>query len=702
MPDINAQQTERAFNLLSNGKFDAAERLLKQVLRNDPSARLSLYYLGLIEYRRNRFAKAAELIEKAIALGEVDPTVFNNLGLALMAAKQRKQAIKAFDQAIELDSAYVLAWFNRGIAYDRSKRPKEAQDSYEKALAFDPYFTLAHNNLGLVHQRNGDLTKAIACFEACLLIQPDYHLALNNLGFCQQLLGLTDLALDHFQTATNILPLYTEAHVNLGNLLQQLGRYCEALEHYQIAFKLDPELDLLLGNLMHCKAMICDWQNYETQWRQIEKKTHQGLLPCSPFVLLSGCDNGKTALMLAQRYTERHVHAPDLAAPLSPDQMQTAMRSSKLRIGYISSDFREHPVAYLMVGIIENHDRAAFEVVGFAIGRPGHDSLGQRICESFDQFIDVSSLSDHQVVETIRSQHIDIAIDLNGYIEGCRPSIFKARVAPVQINYYGYPGTMGASFMDYIVGDRYLMPSGSEAYYQEKIIYLPESYQPNDDRRPIIDSAANRTTQGLPEDAFVFCCFNKPYKITPSVFASWMQILSAVPKAVLWLQSNDNTVRLNLRQSATKAGINPDRLVFATRVPTTAEHLARYRLADLFLDTYPYSAHTTANDALWADLPVLGFSGETFSARVSESLLSVLNLSDLVMRTIPAYQTKAIELAQHPDQLLDFRERLMAAKKTSTLYQPAQITRWLEAGFTKAHERSRQGLALEHIFVPHD
>jgi protein O-GlcNAc transferase len=702
MPTNTAQQTERAHNLIIDGKLEAAERLLKQVLRTNASAGLALYYLGLIDYQRRRFSKSAELIENAIALGEVDPMAYNNLGLAFLGANQAEKAIKAFDLAIELDGTYVLAWFNRGSAFDLLNRPEDAQDSYEKSLTFDPYFALAHNNIGLLHQKKGELTKAVSCFKECLRIQPDYHVALNNLGFCQQLLGSAEVALGCYQNAIKISPNYTEAHVNAGNLLQRLGQYEEASIHYQDALKTAPGLDLLLGNLVFCKAMTCDWRELKTQWRQIEKKINQGLLPCTPFALLSGCDNGKLALELAQRYTERHVHAHTSTTILRPNQDQPAVRSSKLRIGYISSDFKEHPVAYLMVGIIENHNRKNFEVVGFSIGKPGNDPLGKRIGQSFDQFIDVSSLPDHQAIEEIRAQNIDIAIDLNGYIEGCRPGIFKARVAPVQINYYGYPGTMGANFMDYIVGDPYLMPPGSEAYYQEKIIYLPESYQPNDDRRPISDCATSRTEQGLPEDAFVFCCFNKPYKITSSVFECWMRILAAVPNGVLWLQSDNATVRLNLRQAATQFGINPDRLVFAVRVPTTAEHLARYRLADLFLDTYPYTAHTTANDALWTGLPVLGFSGETFSARVSESLLSALDLPDMVMHTIPAYQARAIAIAQHPTELHALRDRLGVAKKTKSLYRPEQITRWLEAGFVQAHDRSQQGLAPEHIVISPD
>jgi protein O-GlcNAc transferase len=698
MQASTAEQIARAYELLSQGKLDSAERLLKQILRTEPSVGQALYCLGLIDYQRQRFAKAAELIGKAIGRGVEDPTSYNNLGLALLAAGDAKKAIEAFDQALELDPLYVQAWFNRGNAWRERQNLQAALLDYEKALALDPYLALAHNNLGLVFRQNGDLSKAIDCFEKCLQVQPDYHLALNNLGLCHQMQGATNLALQNYHAALALAPNYVEAHVNTGNLLQQAGRYEEALVSYRAAYKLAPQLDFLLGHLVQCKAMLCDWQDYNVHWRQIEKRINQGSLPCTPFVMLSGCDDGKTALKLAKLYSDRHVQAP----LVSPYQLKDRGESKKLRIGYFSSDFKEHPVAYLMVGIVENHDREAFEIIGFALSEPGSDPLGQRIRKAFDSFVDVSSIPDLQAIELIRSYDLDIAIDLNGYIDGCRPSIFKARVAPIQVNYYGYPGTMGASFMDYIVGDSYLMPAGAEVLYQEKILYLPESYQPNDDQRPIAGFVGSRADHGLPDEAFVFCCFNKPYKITPDVFSSWMQILAAVPKSVLWLQSTDETVRRNLRQSASKCGVEPDRLVFAGRVPTTSEHLARYRLADLFLDTYPYTAHTTANDALWVGLPVLGFSGETFSARVSESLLSALGLNDWVMRSISNYQVRAIELAKQPEQLADLRERLRQGKEVSSLYKPTQITRWLEKGLKSAHDKHVNGLAPEHIFVPVD
>ena len=743
MRSTSTDLISQAHDLIERGKLEQASRLLKQALRDPANSPAAYYYLGLVEYQQHHYLKAAELIEKALSLNASDPamlaSMLNNAGLAWLSGDRPEKAVRAFSMAIECDPNYVQAWFNRGNARRAGKDLSAARADYLQALELDPYMASAHNNLGLVLQQAGEVLLAIEHFEKSLQIQPDYVIAINNLGLAKRVLGQTDAALEHYRNALARVPDYVEAHVNAGNLLQQTGRYDLALHHYASAYKLAPQVDLLLGNLIFCRAMMCDWQDFNALWRQVARHVAKGAIPCSPFVMLGGCDDARLTLQLARRYSE--VHVPLIDSPPFQDAQSrlidkvhgasgsepeeesrdeskdglreglregtetqtcshhTSVKKRKLRIGYVSSDFREHPVAYLMVGILEQHDRDAFEVMGFAIGAPGQDPLGQRIRASVDRFVDLSSVTDQQAIETIRAHELDIAIDLNGYIDGCRPGIFRARIAPIQVNYYGYPGTMGAPFIDYIVGDRHLMPSGFDAFYQEKIIYLPQSYQPNDDQRPIAEAVGNRSDHGLPQDAVVFCCFNKPYKITPPVFDCWMQILKAVPDSVLWLQSTDLTVIGNLRKATQKAGLNPERLVFAGRVATTAEHLARYRLADLFLDTLPYTAHTTANDALWAGLPVLGLSGQTFSARVSESLLTTLGLPDLVMRTLPQYQARAIELAKHPEQRAALRKRLEQGKQDSALYRPAQIARWLEQGLQIAHARYTQGLKPDHIMV---
>lgn len=714
MQDTFQQLIAKSQQLIQNTKYDQASRLLRQAIRIDPLAAEGYHLLGLAEFQLGRFASSIELIEKSIDLNKFDPAFYNNLGLAFLSSGQAKRAIDAFTQSILIDQFYAQAWFNRANAHHELSNLELAYSDYSQALVIDPYWAQALNNLGLVLKELKQAQKAIECFEGCLQIQPDFYPAFNNIGLIRQELGENEAALNNYLQAIQLSPNYVEAHINAGHLLQNTGQYERALKHYAKAYKLVPQLDLLLGNIIQCKNMLCDWTDSKVIWRLIAKQAFLGKLPCSPFVMLSGCDDAKLALKLAQTYTDRFVATINVPKYLhtnantdtdtDTDKSTTKIYSThnrKLKIGYFSSDYKDHPVSYLIAGMIENHCRDFFEVIGFALATPGSDQLGQRICNSFDNLIDVSNLPNIQAVELIRAQNLDVAIDLNGYIDGGRPSLFKARIAPVQVNYYGFPGTMGADFIDYIIGDHYLMPAGFDAFYQEKIIYLPGSYQPNDDKRPI-DELVNRKDHHLPEHSFVFCCFNKPYKITPAVFNCWLNILKAVENSVLWLQSSDQTVISNLKRLATKERVAPSRIIFAERVPTTATHLARYKLADLFLDTFPYTAHTTANDALWAGLPLLGLSGQTFAARVSESLLCTLGLNDWVMNDLKTYEDRAIKLGLNPEELISMRTRLEQAKVSTSLYQPAKITKWLESGLKTAHDRYIKGLSPDHIVVPND
>ncbi|UOD51168.1 O-linked N-acetylglucosamine transferase, SPINDLY family protein [Orrella daihaiensis] len=696
MPPLTTNPLEQAETLLSKGKLDQAQKLIKQVIRQAPDSGHAYHLAGLVAYQRGDHEQATRLLSKAIDLEPNDCVIHHNAGLAWVACERLDLALTSFSQATGLDPGYAQAWLNRGNVYRHQGEQAKAQADYHQALTIDPFLADAHNNLGLSFREAGNLTEAISHFEQCLGIEPNHCFAMNNLALALQALGERDKARALFESAIQIAPNYVVGHINLGHLLQQEGDFSQAAHHYQIAYKLSPKMDLLAGYLVQAKAMICDWSGLDHLWRDIERAINAGAVACSPFALLSGSGKAPLSLRLAKAYVARHV--PTLDVPTYQPKRQPGKRS-KLRIGYLSSDFKEHPVAYLTVGIIENHQRDQVDLFGFAISKPGDGPLGTRIREGFDQFIDLSAKSDVQAVEVLRSYDLDILMDITGFTEGCRPSILKARVAPIQVNYYGYAGTMGADFIDYIVGDHYLMPPGSEDFYQEKIIYMPECHQPNDDKREISQTPLIRSEHGLPAEGFVYCSFNKPYKISPKVFETWMRIIKAVDGSVLWLQSTDPIVIENLKKNAKRCGVDPARLIFAGRTPTTAEHLARYRLADLFLDTFPYTAHTTANDALWAGLPVLGLSGQTFAARVSESLLSTLGLSDLVMHSLQEFETKAIEIGRHPEQLAHYREQLDRGKAESSLYKPKQLAAWLEKGLRIAYERYETGQAPEHIII---
>jgi len=372
------------------------------------------------------------------------------------------------------------------------------------------------------------------------------------------------------------------------------------------------------------------------------------------------------------------------------------MPGSKIRIGYFSADFHNHATMFLMAQVFERHDRSRFELVAFSFGPDTQDAMRARAVAAFDQFLDVRTRSDEAVAALSRELGIDIAVDLKGYTEHERTGIFALRAAPIQVNYLGYPGTMGAPFIDYLIADPVLIPAEARVQYTEKIAYLPHSYQPNDTHRIIADRVFTREELGLPEKGFVFCCFNSSYKITPQVFDVWVRILQQVPGSVLWLFKEHAATELNLRREAVQRGLDPARLVFAPRMELP-EHLARHRQADLFLDTLPYNAHTTASDALWTGLPVLTCMGQSMASRVAASLLHALELPELVTQTEQDYEALAVSLAQTPDKLRTLCTKLQENRLTSPLFDTDMFTRDIERLYTRMHTRHLQGLPCEHL-----
>ena len=361
-----------------------------------------------------------------------------------------------------------------------------------------------------------------------------------------------------------------------------------------------------------------------------------------------------------------------------------------MRLAYLSADYREHATAYLAAGLFERHDRSRFEVIGVSYGPDDHSPMRQRLMRGFDRFVDVQSRGDEETARLLREMEVDIAIDLKGYTTGARPEILSYRPAPVQVSYLGFPGTMAAPFIDYIIADRWVLPEADRPYYAEQVVYLPDSYQVNDAARAIAGNVPTRAEAGLQQDAFVFCCFNNSYKIMPPVFEVWMKLLREIPESLLWLLEDSREARRRLQHAAQASGVDPKRLVFAARV-APAEHLARHRLADLFLDTLPYNAHTTASDALWAGLPVLTCVGTTFAGRVAGSLLRAVGLPELVTHSLHDYETLALRLARAPALLADVRSRLARNRATAPLFDPERFRRHLEAAYLTMWETAQRG-----------
>jgi len=449
------------------------------------------------------------------------------------------------------------------------------------------------------------------------------------------------------------------------------------------------------GARLHAKMMLCNWSDFDAECQHLVSKIRHGNANTSPFALLAITSSAEDQLKCAKLWVaEKRLQ---YGKPLFNGERYN---HDRIRIAYLSADFRQHAVPYLIAGVFECHNRSQFEITAISIGPNDNSGMRRRLESSFDKFVEVNDFSPDDIATKIRDTEFDILIDLNGFTQNSRPEIFALRPAPIQVNYLGYPGTMGAKYYDYLIADPILIPTSHQNNYMEKVVYLPHSYLPHDNKSRIIaDRSFERHEFGLPNNAFVFCCFNNAYKYNPHVFRIWISLLKIVGHSVLWLSENNATAASNLKQEALIAGVSPDRIVFAKRLPSDADHLARYQLADLFLDTLPYNAHTTASDALWAGLPVLTCIGETFAGRVAASLLNAIGLPELVTTTLEAYEALAIDLATHPGKLAAIKNKLANNRLTTPLFDTKLFTKHIEAAYTAMYERHQAGLPPEHIVI---
>jgi len=500
-------------------------------------------------------------------------------------------------------------------------------------------------------------------------------------------------ALGCYTKVIALRPDFAEAYYNQGNALNALKHRAEAVASYEKAMALKPDYEFLWGELLHTKMRICDWHGLEAQVSQLTGKIDRGEKVSTPFPILALTNSAALQLKAAESWTHAKCPTNDVLPMIGKQQ-----RHNKIRIGYFSADFREHALSVLAVELFERHDRSNFEVNAFSFGPDKKDDMRQRLDKAFDKFIDIRNQSDKESAMLARDMEIDIAVDLGGFTQDARTNIFAMRAAPIQVNYLGYPGTMGANYIDYIIADRVLIPETQRYCYAEKIVYLPNSYQANDSKRVIADRQFTRAELGLPQNGFVFCCFNNSYKITPDVFSCWMRILKGVEGSVLWLVEDNASVVSNLRKEATNRGIDPARLVFAKRMPL-ALHLARHRLADLFLDTLPFNANTTASVSLWAGLPVLTQIGETFAGRAAASLLEAIGLPELITMTAQSYESLAVELAKDPERLASIRHKLADNRLRMPLFDTELFTRHIESAYTTMYERYQGESAPDHIYV---
>lgn len=564
---------------------------------------------------------------------------------------------------------------------------------FERLAAASPHSVKALIGKGLALNGENRHEEAIAALDAAMALDARDAEALIGKGVALKALRRTPEAIATYQRAIEVAPRNPNAHLNLGHALALLNRHEDALVCYERVLALDPGVTEALSSLVYTKQCRWLWAGLPEQRQYLLDRVRARQYVANPFALLGICDDPELHQIAARAYTRKTL-------PIAPAvQPPPAKQHQRLRIGYFSADFRNHAVMQLLVGAFEAHDRDAFEIHAFSHGPDAEDGMRARIRATMDHFHECARLSDGAFIALARRAGIDIAVDLNGYKKDVRLAPFAVRLTPVQVSYLGYPGTMGANFLDYIVADAIVLPMDQQRFYDEKIVHLPDSYQANDARRVIAPETLSRVEAGLPADGFVYCCFNNAYKITPEAFASWMRILNAAPGSVLWLLANEAEAMQRLRAVATEQRIDPTRLVFAPHLPL-AQHLARHRLADLFLDTLPYNAHTTASDALWAGLPVLTQIGNAFAGRVAASLLHAVGLSDLVTRDAAAYEALAIALGRDPARAGALKAKLAAAIPTAPLFNTPRFTRHLEGAYRMMWQRHAAGLPPEGFAVP--
>ena len=526
------------------------------------------------------------------------------------------------------------------------------------------------------------------------VINPDDADTHNNLGIAFYEIERLEDAVQSYQKAIAIKPDFSDAHCNLGATLQKLKRYEDAIKSFEKAFTIKPDIDYILGNILGAKIHCCDWSDLSRLLNDAKKKIVNNEKVIDSFVLMGLIDDPA----LQRKVTELKIISDHPKNKILP-KIELYPKHKKIRIGYFSADFREHPVGYLTAGLYEAHDRDHFEVYAFSFGLDTNDEMNLRIKAGVDYFHDVDSMSHQEITLLARSLEIDIAVDLGGHTANSRTDVFAMSAAPIQLSYIGYLGTMGADYYDYLIADPMMIPKENQKYFVEKIVYLP-SYQVNDSKDLPPEVSFSRKDAKLPDKGFVFCCFNNTYKITPAVFDSWSRILKSVEGSVLIIYASNEASKTNLAKEISLRGVDSSRLIFGESIPKP-EYLARYRAADLFLDTLPYNAGTTASDALKMGLPMLTLKGQSYQARMGASILSALNLPELITNTSEEYEALAIELATNPEKLKIIKDKLVNNLSTAPLYNTPLFTKNLETAYTEMYERHHKGLEPDHIYVDH-
>jgi protein O-GlcNAc transferase len=661
------------------GRHEEALASCAAALRVDPHSPDALIAQSVVLFSVGRFEDAVASCDSLLAFQPSHALAWNNRAVALYKLNRFEEALEACDRVLALEPHDAEARINRGNALYGMGRFMDALDAYDRALASAPGSAMLRSKRGDALFKLNRFEEALASYDVALASDPSAVSAVNGRGLTLFHLGLPDEAMKCFEAALALQPSFVEAWNNRARTLHQLSRFTEALECYNQALAIDNDSLAAREGAFSSALNLCSWNRLAALADDLKFRV-QCEVPVSPFCLLAITDDNELQFRCARNFA----HHLRLAAPTPAPSRRRHVRE-KIRIAYLSADFFKHPVAYQVAQLLALHDRSTFEIYGFSAGPDDGSEVRARIVKACDHFLDVGDLDDAAVGRLLRDREIDILVDLNGYTEGSRVTVFGHRPCPIQVSWMGYPGTLGGQCADYIIADSCVVPAENQEFFSEKVVYLPNSFFPSDSGRTIA-AGCSRREMNLPDEAFVFCCFNAAWKLSSSQFDLWMRLLHAVPGSVLWLRGQPGEVTANLKSESAARGVDPRRLVFAEHVATDV-HLGRQRLADLFLDTVPYNAHATASDALWAGLPVLTCKTRSFPGRVGASLLGALGLPELIVEDLQAYESVALELARQPGKLAILRNRLLRNRKRLPLFDTERLCRNVESLYLEMIDR---------------
>jgi len=643
------------------GKLEEAKLIYEKLLIKDQNNFELINLLGVISLQQRNFNDAITLINKAIGINSNHHALYNNLGVVYKEIEEYENAINNFKRAIELNPNYAEAYNNLGIIFKKKYQYEESYNNYKKAIELNPNYAEAYNNLGLLY---GDTKR--------------YEESIVN-----------------FSKAIELNNNYIDAYKNRANIYSFYKKHPLAIKDYNKLKILEPEKENTYESfIFYNKNQICDWEGYKKILRKIENYLINNKIIVdyiNPLKLLSWTDSLGVIKNNLINYNNKEYNIKN------SKKIFSIIKKKRIRLGYYSPDFRRHAVSHLIANVFELHNKNNFETIGFHLCKYRDDDMTKRISKTFDKFFYARNTSDQDLISQSRNLEIDIAIDLAGHTEDNRVSVFSKKIAPIQINFLGYPGSIGP-FMDYIIADKNLIPEENKKNYFEKIIYMPDSFQPYDSKKNTIHNSYDREKFNLPQSGFIFCSFNSIYKVNPTIFNSWMRILKKTKNTFLCLLESNDFCKANLIGEALKRGVSANRILFSPLV-NYEDNFQRFKFCDLFLDTFPYTAHTTASDALSSELPLLTIAGESFQSRVASSLLKNLNIPELITSNIEDYENFAIYLANNPGKLKEIKERLIFSIKNSNTFNTKIYTKNLEKAYEIAYERYHQNLIPENIYI---